>query len=507
MLTQKLEEQLKLLRNAVELFDAGNVEEALNIAIRIRVLFYDTNSSKSVLMQLGQKKTIKLLSTIDNSFFDELNLKNVTAIPVMHTGNGQKAFLNDTKKQILLTVKDWFEEQILIINDKPYSRIDLVLLTSNKDGSAHVDIKDENLQQLVKSIGTYTIQENNKKVTREICNHHHIILRQMAHEVLNSMDLYKFNDIKFVEIKEYKKYNDYLIEGDYLSNNKEYYKSIKSYEKAIYVNPDNCSFAYNNMGISLLRMNEESEAIICFKKAVEQDKTFIDPLCHLSDIYYRRKRYDLSIDLYQKVLDIDKEHKYANNNFRVLLDILKYSENEIINQYNMYEENRPNNETYINLLGCSLLKFNYYSEAEKLYKYALEGLENNLDFINNLLYSLTKQKKYEEANILLEKVKNVNLSRVDILSNILEFKLFYNYPDYKFFLFQLKDKEDVLYKIFDFLFKIREKEINEKEIIEYTSNSMNETIQYNYKDIEEWLVFNKINKNVLTYLKKHLIIK
>lgn len=57
---KKLEEQLKLLKNSAELYDKGRVEEALNIAIRLRVLFYDTANSTSLIKYLKQKETIRL---------------------------------------------------------------------------------------------------------------------------------------------------------------------------------------------------------------------------------------------------------------------------------------------------------------------------------------------------------------------------------------------------------------------------------------------------------------
>lgn len=56
MLKQKLEEQLKLLKNSSELYDKGRIEEALDIAKTLRTLFHDTKTSISLFKQLNQKK-------------------------------------------------------------------------------------------------------------------------------------------------------------------------------------------------------------------------------------------------------------------------------------------------------------------------------------------------------------------------------------------------------------------------------------------------------------------
>ena len=93
MLRKKLEEQLKLLKNSAELFDKGKNEEALNIAIRLRVLFY---RDEALLEQLGQKKTIRILSTLEDYSKDPL-LKNIKIQSSVHflTSNGQRAFLRN----------------------------------------------------------------------------------------------------------------------------------------------------------------------------------------------------------------------------------------------------------------------------------------------------------------------------------------------------------------------------------------------------------------------------
>ena len=460
---KKLEEQLKLLKNSAELYDKGRVEEALNIAIRLRVLFYDTANSTSLIKYLKQKETIKLLSTLEDYSKNPM-LKNLTIKSSIYflTSNGQRAFLDKTGRSELIPLKEWLTETILILGNKPYSRIDIIKITVHKDGGAHIEMDHEDLKPFITPIGKFTIEENNKPVTKDILSHHYILLRQIAYEVLHSEELFTMNELEYKSMEEIKSYNEYLREADKLNEEKKYYGAIKLYEKAIDVNPKNATFAYNNMGKCLSSLGENEEAANSFLKAIEQDNSYIDPLWNLSIIYNKGKRYDLTIGLYQKILEIDNKHQEANHNLWVTLHILTDLKDEIIEQYRDLQKNNPTNTLYIDYLGISLLKYNYLQEAETLYKYALQITPNNIDYLNNLAYAYYKQEKYIETDAVFNSIIGMGTDRIDVILNILEFKLIENFSGYEVLLNNLKNRDTLLYQIFYFLFTIKyAKEIDE----------------------------------------------
>ena len=196
---------------------------------------------------------------------------------------------------------DWLNETITVLENKSFSRLDIIKISAHKDGGAHVEINDKDLQPLIKPFGEFTYQENNKPVKKVIASHHFILLRQIAYEVLHSKELFLLNGLKYEPMEEIKSYNEYLKEADTLTEQEKYYQAIKLYEKAIDVNPVNATFAYNNMGNCLSRIEEIEEAIQAYKKAIEQDYSYVDPLWNLSLIHNRNKRYDLTIDFYEHI--------------------------------------------------------------------------------------------------------------------------------------------------------------------------------------------------------------
>lgn len=507
MLRAKLEEQLKLLKNSSELYDKGRVEEALNIATRLRVLFYDTSNSTSLLKQLNQKKTIKLLSTLQDNSQHPL-MKNIDvqcAIPIMLTSNGQRPDLDKSLKNELISIKEWLEEIVITLEGKTYSRIQIITTTANKDGGAHIEIEYKDLKPLTATFGQFTIIENNLPISKDITKHHYILLRQFAYEVLHSEELYSANFLKYTPMQKVKSYNEYLSDGNNLFAEEEYYKASKSYEKAIDVNPNNCKNAYNNMGNALVELGEFEEAINCYKNAIAQDNTYIDALFNLSIRYEKMYRYDLSIELYEKILTVDSNHKLARHNLEATGRILTDLEEQIIFQYAHCIQNESKNLTYLGLLGAGLLKFNYLIEAEIFYTYALSLYPENRSFLNNFGCLLYKQEKYNEAKIIFDKLINLDISEFDILINIMEFKLIVDNSS-SFFMEKFKDKfvgsNIIYYELFCILFDVKNQQSIQADILEFSKKFLNQSLNYDFSDIKQWAEKNYIDKSILVFLEK-----
>ena len=73
-LSVHLKRQLIFLRNSVAAYDNGCVEEAIRIGVVIRVLCHDTQQSESLLQKMGQKVTLRFVTTAKTVFNDIVNI-------------------------------------------------------------------------------------------------------------------------------------------------------------------------------------------------------------------------------------------------------------------------------------------------------------------------------------------------------------------------------------------------------------------------------------------------
>src|SRR3954453_8408028 len=62
-LVQHLDEQLGFLRSSAQAYDAGDTAEAKRLAVAVRILLHDTNSSHSLLGLLGVKDSLRFVDT------------------------------------------------------------------------------------------------------------------------------------------------------------------------------------------------------------------------------------------------------------------------------------------------------------------------------------------------------------------------------------------------------------------------------------------------------------
>lgn len=179
------------LKRSCEAYDKGHHEEALRIAVSLRVLVHDTPKSTSLLSLLGVKNKIQLLSTIgvkipkvDPSFV----VLKVVNIPVMLTQNGVAPLLDQATEKEFMPVDKWWNEAILVqVNS--FTRKDVVLSAANQDGGAHVDDSpNAKTLELKSGVGTFTSTVNGITSRKELSDHHFPMLRQLAYEFLHSPD-------------------------------------------------------------------------------------------------------------------------------------------------------------------------------------------------------------------------------------------------------------------------------------------------------------------------------
>lgn len=190
---ESLKVHLAFLARSCELYDQGHKEEALRLAVSLRVIFHDTKQSTSLLQYTNLKDKIKLISTFvsPKSMGDKFgNVNWHTVIPLMLTSNGVEAPTSSWDVQSTLFINDWWNEEIWLENQLKLSRKDIVLSAANQDGGAHLDANPSTKTRSLKAGPTVTVKINGKLVENGLTNHHYPIIRQISYEVLKSNELF-----------------------------------------------------------------------------------------------------------------------------------------------------------------------------------------------------------------------------------------------------------------------------------------------------------------------------
>ena len=194
-LSAHLMRQLLFLRNSVAAYDNGCTEEAIRIGVVIRILCHDTQSSVSLLEQMGQKAILRLITTVktvSSDFVSTMDFGELMAGMTLGRTLEYNPVLEDSPTTLCT---DWWQQPVFIRDKTVYTRKDVVLSAANKDGGAHVDTPDAKLQALQDGfwIRTETYADGTKKA-EPLADNHFRMLRRFAEELLTSKDLLKLAD-------------------------------------------------------------------------------------------------------------------------------------------------------------------------------------------------------------------------------------------------------------------------------------------------------------------------
>ena len=328
-----LQKQLKLLQKASYEYeyDYGDPDEAINIAIRLRVLLHDKGQSISLLTHLKQKDTLYFISTLEsieerryNFLKEHRMLISQFDPPIMLVAGERKPPFGSWGIKKYLPFNTWWNEKILKINDKEYSRADIVLITAEEEGGAHIDKKvNEKTKLLEKGTGRVKYGTGNGDIKKELVDTHYLFLRQIAYEVLLIEKLFTVNDIEFYQPAcEIITYNGLLQEAEKFLNEKKIYYAKSSLEKAIKYDSDRKE-AYNNIGVIYEDLEDIDEAINSYSKAIKIDNNYVDAQNNLGNIYCRQFKYSLALDLYENILLENPNEYKAKHNYNYIILKLK----------------------------------------------------------------------------------------------------------------------------------------------------------------------------------------
>jgi hypothetical protein len=143
-LITQLQNQLSKLKIFNRIFDEGDLAIAQEIAVKLRVIFHNTNNSKSLLHQL-KLQHIDFVDTSDK--FNSYNRLAHLGLLIMRlkpnhlpTDNTILPKLATAKFQFV-TFQNWWDNKKVLkdINQNIFTRKKLIHHLANQDGGAHVD--------------------------------------------------------------------------------------------------------------------------------------------------------------------------------------------------------------------------------------------------------------------------------------------------------------------------------------------------------------------------------
>jgi hypothetical protein len=190
-LEKQLLEQISFIKNSASGYDRGNESEAKRLATPIRILVYDSRTSRSLLGLLGMKG-IGFYDTAHE--INENNLLTEWCIVTMRIGSGGTGFiapLDDSPRGegVPVTFEKWWNKPIFRDKDRNIlTRKDIVLSIANQDGGAHVDPELEAKYVKLSRYNSLGWMASTPLGEIPLPGPHLPALRQIAHEVLKSLE-------------------------------------------------------------------------------------------------------------------------------------------------------------------------------------------------------------------------------------------------------------------------------------------------------------------------------
>ena len=171
--------------------------------------------------------------------------------------------------------------------------------------------------------------------------------------------------------------------------------AVKSYEKAIEIQP-NYAVVHNNLGIVFRELGQINDSINCYKKAIASQPDFIEALNNLGNVLKESDRLDDAVKFYEKAIVLDPNFADAYNNIGIVL-FETGQFNDAIKFYEKALEVEPSYAEAHNNLGNTLKEIGQLDEAVKSYKAALKFEPDFVDAYNNLGVAFYDFRQFEEA--------------------------------------------------------------------------------------------------------------
>ncbi|MDC3250628.1 tetratricopeptide repeat protein [Candidatus Pseudothioglobus singularis] len=182
--------------------------------------------------------------------------------------------------------------------------------------------------------------------------------------------------------------------------------AVKSYEKAISIDPE-YSKAYYNLGDTYHSQSNYDESIISYEKAIELDPTYAEALNNLGNVLRESSQLELAVKAYEKALAVNAGFVEANYGLGIVFhelgqldDMLECLEKVINIEPSLAEAH--------NLIGSGLEQLGQIEEAVISYQKAIEINPQYSEAYNNLGNAFKNIGRLEDAVISYQNALKLN---------------------------------------------------------------------------------------------------
>ncbi|NWF98683.1 MAG: tetratricopeptide repeat protein [Nitrospirae bacterium] len=139
---------------------------------------------------------------------------------------------------------------------------------------------------------------------------------------------------------------------------------------------------YYNLAHAYHNANYLEKALDIYRKVLSIDKNYEDAYYNMANIYYVKKRYDKAIEMYNKVVNLNGINYQAYNNLgNVYLDIKEFD--KALDNYNLAIRLNPLSDRIYNNRGRLYLKLNQYEKAIEDFTEAIRLNPNKASYFFN----------------------------------------------------------------------------------------------------------------------------
>jgi len=187
---------------------------------------------------------------------------------------------------------------------------------------------------------------------------------------------------------------------------KKWHESVDLINKLINIENNN-AVNYNLKGVILYAMNENSNAIQNFEKAIEIKFDYSEAYYNLGLVLQKLNKFKDAINSYSKAINFTNNYSEAYNNIGNCFLEIKSIENALKYFNKAIELNKDFSQAYFNR-ALALKELNYIDEAIKNYDKALNINNNFAEAYNNKGNLLIDLKMVKEAYVCLEKAFKID---------------------------------------------------------------------------------------------------
>lgn len=236
---------------------------------------------------------------------------------------------------------------------------------------------------------------------------------------------------------------------------------------------DDDAMAYTLDGSIKYDEGKFEESIKLYKKAIEIDPEFTDAYNGWAYSLFEMKKYDEAEKIYKKALEIDPHNAYTFDYWAIMLDELGKPE-EAFDMFKKAIQYAPDNTEFINEYGVSLLKNKKYPEALEMFDKAIELDPKNSDGYFNKANLLYETQNFKES--LSNYVKATELNSKNVKAYINASKILSeqgNFKEAKEMLLKASEQNPKSLMPYFELGKMMETQINIPEAISMYNESIN----------------------------------